>query len=152
MNEVTSTKFPLLLDRIIKKLHLQVRTLHALWPFLVDAHPLRCGSSRLRSPTSSPLLQLDKVFSDAESEKLCSILGIDSSQLDTIMDSSAYIFEQAAYHGLTSESLGSNLTASGLDELPVSAFQKVWELNSADLLGHFRDRVPGVPRVLTATD
>mmetsp|Transcript_379 Transcript_379/g.502 ORF Transcript_379/g.502 Transcript_379/m.502 type:complete len:207 (-) Transcript_379:1202-1822(-) len=113
MNEVEESKFPLLLNRIIKKLH-----------------------SKKEQP-----------FSEEEKEQLVDVLGLNLSQLNSILDSCAFIFEQAAYYTLHPNRLARQLHEAELNETQCIAFQKVWKAEGNNFISELKEQSL-VPKVM----
>lgn len=59
-------------------------------------------------------VQKTKLFSQVEEERLCALLEVSASNLTTLLDACAFIFEQAAYYQINGDILASQLTEAGL--------------------------------------
>lgn len=115
MNSTPAKKFPLLLQRIIAKLHVS-------------------GSS----------------FTDAEQEKLAKIMSLSGTELSTVLEAVAYIFEKAVYEGAKPSKLQQSLSAVGLTDSCISAFTSVWtEHRLAAKEAAAKNTISG-PRVLSS--
>ena len=110
MNErVTPQTAPPLLARVINKLDEKVG---ARLLFFLSSH---------RRP-----LQNGVPFNETEQQKLCNMLKLELKQLDDLLETCGYVFEQCAYFGASGETLSKELTAAGLNGDLVSAFVGVW--------------------------
>ena len=83
-----------------------------------------------------------------EEQKLCIKLSLEPKQLQDILETSGYIFEQAAYYGGSGDRL---LTATGLHGDLVNAFVGVWEAEGATLRSKLSERTI-CPKTLESSD
>ncbi|XP_031564733.1 COMM domain-containing protein 10-like isoform X2 [Actinia tenebrosa] len=93
INDLDASRFPLLLNRIIQKLHLKD----------------------------------ERAFSDEEENKLQSGLSLDVDDLHIVLETSAFILEQAAYHNAKPAVLQQQLQNIGLNDDKLEAMN--WRLN-----------------------
>eukprot|EP00011_Vannellida_sp_DIVA3-517-6-12_P008479 CAMPEP_0114622306 /NCGR_PEP_ID=MMETSP0168-20121206/9672_1 /TAXON_ID=95228 ORGANISM="Vannella sp., Strain DIVA3 517/6/12" /NCGR_SAMPLE_ID=MMETSP0168 /ASSEMBLY_ACC=CAM_ASM_000044 /LENGTH=207 /DNA_ID=CAMNT_0001833523 /DNA_START=35 /DNA_END=658 /DNA_ORIENTATION=+ len=114
MNRMDTSKFPLMLNRIIKTLHLK---------------------------NESP-------FTDDEKEQLEGVFELSSAELANALESSAFIFEQAAYFGLKLPPFKAHLEKAGLEQEQIIAFLRVWDVEGANFVAKLRD-TSMVPRTMT---
>ena len=68
----------------------------------------------------------EKAFTTDEEEKLCTMFKLEMSELNNVMNSSAFIFDTCAQHSLKPNRLCFELKNCGMDEKQVSAFEKAW--------------------------
>ncbi len=61
-------------------------------------------------------LQNESVFTKEEEEKLEGALELDGKELELVVDTTAFILQQAAYHLAKSSLLKAQLTSIGLEE------------------------------------
>ncbi|XP_780543.1 COMM domain-containing protein 10 [Strongylocentrotus purpuratus] len=106
INEIDSSKFPRLLQRIIQKLH-------------------------LRDELS---------FTEDEEEKLEDALGMQRNDLELVLETTAFILEQAAYHLTKPANLSQQLQSIHLAEEKVSLFTKAWTSLGKDVVEKLRKR------------
>ena len=83
--------------------------------------------------------------------QLRSMLQLTAVELDTVVESCAYIFEQAAYHSCSTEALGRHLQEAGIDSAQSQATVQVWQIEAANLLTKLRRRTLGGPQVLAGS-
>jgi len=72
-------------------------------------------------------LKDEQPFNEQELKRLQQVFGITEADLQLVMDSSRYVFEQATYFLASSVRLGKELEAVGFDKEQIQAFQQVWE-------------------------
>lgn len=89
-----------------------------------------------------------RIFTPEEETQLQGLLSISAAALHTILDVCSYILEQAAYREASAEALGKHLTAAGVGEAQVGAFQRVWAGEGASLVEKLRARTMGAPMLL----
>mmetsp|Transcript_2865 Transcript_2865/g.6982 ORF Transcript_2865/g.6982 Transcript_2865/m.6982 type:complete len:213 (-) Transcript_2865:33-671(-) len=92
-------------------------------------------------------LRDEDAFTGEEQTQLTGVLGLDERQLDTVLDVSAYIFEQAAYIQATTVQLKIHLERAGLSKEKNIAFLRVWESARPTLIENLKNRTI-VPRTL----
>lgn len=95
INELPVEKLPLLLNRIIEKLHLRVsceRLMNTSYQF--HWFVLACFSFSMYVSISISLLQGEKLFTNAEEKKLQTLFDLNEATLSLILNSCCYIFEQ----------------------------------------------------------
>lgn len=63
----------------------------------------------------------ERAFTEDEEAQLMSILALSQENLQALLDSCSFIFEQCAYHGVTSELLSLQLEKAGLNAEKVVA-------------------------------
>ena len=90
------------------------------------------------------------MFTEEEEEQIRALFEFSQSDLDTVVDASSYIFEQAAYHGLDAASLLESLQAAGLEKLQAMAFAKVWHESGDAFLDKLKAHTLGAPKQLDA--
>lgn len=114
---------------------------------LVDQ--LKAMNERVTPQTAPPLLarvinKLDEKngvpFNETEQQKLCNMLKLELKQLDDLLETCGYVFEQCAYFGASGETLSKELTAAGLNGDLVSAFVGVWNSEGAMLRAKLSER------------
>ena len=79
-------------------------------------------------------------FSEAELKKLCVMFKMNEKQLDDVIETCGYIFEQTAYWGAGSDALEKELLSAGLKSELVQAFTVVWDANGATMRANLADR------------
>ena len=60
--------------------------------------------------------QKEQPFTDEEKEQLESVLDFNATELNVVLDSCQFIFEQAAYYTLPPNRLANQLHEAGLDQ------------------------------------
>mmetsp|Transcript_17559 Transcript_17559/g.19756 ORF Transcript_17559/g.19756 Transcript_17559/m.19756 type:complete len:204 (+) Transcript_17559:36-647(+) len=93
-----------------------------------------------------------QVFSEKEQTKVLKLFSIAPLELDTIMDASSYIFEQAAYHNLNAQKLAGHLAAAGVAQPQAQAFGVAWDERREAFLTKLRNHTLGAPLVLNSVD
>ncbi|XP_071476077.1 COMM domain-containing protein 10-like [Diadema antillarum] len=106
INEIDSSRFARLLQRIVQKLHLR------------DEHS----------------------FTEDEEEKLEGALDLERSELELVLETTAFILEQAAYHLAKPGVLSQQLQSIHLSEEKASLFAKVWTATGKDVVEKLRKR------------
>ncbi|XP_031564732.1 COMM domain-containing protein 10-like isoform X1 [Actinia tenebrosa] len=106
INDLDASRFPLLLNRIIQKLHLKD----------------------------------ERAFSDEEENKLQSGLSLDVDDLHIVLETSAFILEQAAYHNAKPAVLQQQLQNIGLNDDKVSSIVELWSANSKSVVRKLKQR------------
>ena len=91
----------------------------------------------------------ESAFTSEEEARLQSMLSLSVTQLHTVLEASAFIFEQAAYQAVGASDLLGHLTEAGMSESQAAATVMVWRDNSTSLLERLRERTLGGPKVLT---
>mmetsp|Transcript_37490 Transcript_37490/g.64681 ORF Transcript_37490/g.64681 Transcript_37490/m.64681 type:complete len:214 (+) Transcript_37490:108-749(+) len=114
INGITVAKFPILVTRIIGKLH----------------------------------LRSESIFTDAEQEQLCSLFGLTTSQLSTVLESLSYILEQAAYHTIHPNQLKDLLMGADMDEEHAQAVATVWAEEATEFVGRLKEHTMSGPKAL----
>jgi len=106
INSVPPEKFPLVLQRIIQRLH----------------------------------IKNEPPFSEAEQTQLLNVLKLQSSELQTVLDSCSFIYEQAAYYGLAPDILSLHLEKVGIATAKIMAFDKAWREGARELITQLRKK------------
>ncbi|PRP87683.1 hypothetical protein PROFUN_02383 [Planoprotostelium fungivorum] len=104
INTLPDDRFPLVLVRLIQKLH----------------------------------LKNEDPFTTAEKEQLQNVFSLKAADVQAVIDSCSFIFEQAAYYAVKSDIFGFQLEKSGFSSGKVNAFQNVWSDGASDLLSRLR--------------
>ncbi|XP_003389279.1 PREDICTED: COMM domain-containing protein 10-like [Amphimedon queenslandica] len=71
-------------------------------------------------------LKTDSVFSEDEIEKLQGSLGLDSQDLELLLETTVFIFQQAAYNIAKVQVLQKQLQEIGLNEEKAGLFSQIW--------------------------
>jgi hypothetical protein len=90
-------------------------------------------------------------FTEEEQVQLRTMLQLTAVELDTVVESCAYIFEQAAYQSCSTDVLGKHLQVAGMENAQIQATIKVWQVEAANLLSKLRKRTLGGPKVLAGS-
>ncbi|XP_068694296.1 COMM domain-containing protein 10-like [Montipora foliosa] len=106
INSLDKAKFPLLLSRIIQKLHLRD----------------------------------DRAFSEEEEEKLQIALGLESDDLHIVLETCAFILEQAAYHNAKPQVLEQQLQNIELADEKIQALVELWTSNGKPVVEKLKQR------------
>eukprot|EP00128_Syssomonas_multiformis_P009597 Colp12_sorted_trinity150504_noHs@11811 len=106
INEVPNNAFPLLLTKIIQKLHL----------------------------TS------EKTFTKEEEAQLSENLGLPTDKLTSVLETSAFVFEQAAYHNANANNFEKNLSVTGFSDEKIAAILQVWSKEGTSLISSLREK------------
>ena len=94
----------------------------------------------------------ERVFSVEEEAALCELFGFSDEQLELLLSSCSFIFEQAAYLATAPAKLGDELLKSGVEEEPATTFGEVWQEEGAKLMERLRDRAVLAPTRLSGVD
>ncbi|XP_071793859.1 COMM domain-containing protein 10-like [Asterias amurensis] len=79
-------------------------------------------------------------FSEEEQEKLQVALGLEGNDLQLVLETTAFILEQAAYHIAKPTVLAQQLQTLGLEEDKVSVFVKAWTSSGKGVVENLRQR------------
>eukprot|EP00698_Gefionella_okellyi_P022862 TRINITY_DN7658_c0_g1_i1.p2 TRINITY_DN7658_c0_g1~~TRINITY_DN7658_c0_g1_i1.p2 ORF type:complete len:200 (-),score=41.05 TRINITY_DN7658_c0_g1_i1:668-1267(-) len=82
--------------------------------------------------------KVKRLFTDAEEEQLSSMLQLSSEDLAIVLLGCTYVFEEAAYNGITAEALASQLKSAGLSDTQAAGFHDVWSQQSAAYIERLR--------------
>ncbi|XP_006813989.1 COMM domain-containing protein 10-like [Saccoglossus kowalevskii] len=85
-------------------------------------------------------LRDERSFSEDEEEKLQTALGLESEDVQLILETIAFIIEQTAYHCAKPTVLEQQLKNLELDDDKVSVFVKAWATNGKDVIDQLRQR------------
>mmetsp|Transcript_18131 Transcript_18131/g.36921 ORF Transcript_18131/g.36921 Transcript_18131/m.36921 type:complete len:204 (+) Transcript_18131:107-718(+) len=94
----------------------------------------------------------ERVFSAEEEAALCELFGFSDEQLELLLSSCSFIFEQAAYLATAPVKLGDELLKAGVQEEPATAFGEVWQEEGAKLVERLRERAVLAPTRLSGVD
>ena len=94
----------------------------------------------------------ERAFTDAEESKLMAMLSVTRPQLDTILEASGFIFQQAAYQSVEPERLAELLGEMGVAQANAAAASSVWAAKGAAFVRKLKEASLGGPKVLAATD
>ena len=108
------SKFPLLLTKLIQKLH----------------------------------LRSSQIFNQAEEEQLKTLFGFTDEQLRVVLDSSSYVFEQAAFNAVGPEPMFDALVAAEVDEAHAKVFGRIWASEAQSFIARLKARSLGAPTLL----
>lgn len=113
---------------------------------LVDQ--IKLMNEHVTSQTAGPILarviekldRKERAFNETEERKLCGMLKLDDKQLQDVLETAGYVFEQCAYFGASSDALSKELSGAGLNSDIVSAFVTVWDEGGAMLRAKLSER------------
>ena len=94
----------------------------------------------------------ERVFSAEEEAALCELFGFSADQLELLLSSCSFIFEQAAYMATAPAKLGDELLKAGVEEAPATAFGEVWQQDGAQLMERLREQAVLAPTRLSGVD
>lgn len=98
--------------------------------------------SRLLSRILQKLhLKGERTFSEEEEEKLQAALSLDKQNLGLVLETAAFILEQAAYHNVKPPSLKQQLESVHLSSEKAEAFSQAWTSSGPDLVEKLRQRI-----------
>ncbi|XP_055774719.1 COMM domain-containing protein 10 isoform X1 [Salvelinus fontinalis] len=98
--------------------------------------------SRLLSRILQKLhLKEERTFSEEEEQKLQSALSLDKQNLSLVLDTTAFILEQAVYHNVKPASLKQQLEKIHLSPEKAEAFCQVWTAVCPDVVEKVRQRI-----------
>ncbi|XP_046839024.1 COMM domain-containing protein 10-like [Xenia sp. Carnegie-2017] len=82
----------------------------------------------------------EKIFSEDEHTKLCNAFKVDSNNLQSILDTSVFILEQAAYHTAKPANLAQQLKNIQLVDDKVEMFVNVWKNHGKNVNEELKQR------------
>ncbi|NP_001290757.1 COMM domain-containing protein 10 [Esox lucius] len=98
--------------------------------------------SRLLSRILQKLhLKEERTFSEEEEQKLQIALSLDKQALSLVLETAAFILEQAVYHNVKPVSLQQQLESIHLSSEKAEAFCLVWKAAGPDVLEKVRQRI-----------
>ncbi|EDO32681.1 predicted protein [Nematostella vectensis] len=106
INNIDTSRFPLLLTRIVQKLHLRD----------------------------------ENAFTAEEEEKLQVAFALDKDDLHIVLETCAFVFEQAAYHNAKPQGLQQQLQNLNLEDDKVNSIVEVWVASGKSLIDKLRKR------------
>ncbi|XP_018106522.1 COMM domain-containing protein 10 isoform X2 [Xenopus laevis] len=86
-------------------------------------------------------LKAERSFSDEEEEKLQAAFALDKQDLNLVLETIAFILEQAVYHNMKTTVLRQQLENIHLEQSKVEAFVNAWEVSGQDTVEKFRQRI-----------
>lgn len=101
---------------------------------------------------TSMINKKETVFTESESEQLRELLSFNVEELDIFISGCNYIFDQAAFYGLSPNALASQLQEHEMTETMVTVFGHVWAAYRAQLTSKLRNDTFGAPKVLSDID
>ena len=99
----------------------------------------------LKRITEKLHLRHEHIFTEEEHEQLCGLFSISDGDLRTVLESCAYLFEQAAYHTIHPNSLKELLVSSDMDEEHAQAMATVWGEEATELVNRLKDQTMSGP-------
>ncbi|XP_008334198.1 COMM domain-containing protein 10 [Cynoglossus semilaevis] len=98
--------------------------------------------SRLISRISQKLhLKGERTFSEEEEKKLESAFSLDKQSLSLVLETSAFILEQAVYHNVKPGSLQQQLEAVHLDSDKAEIFSQIWATAGPELVEKLKHNI-----------
>ncbi|XP_035666460.1 COMM domain-containing protein 10-like [Branchiostoma floridae] len=85
-------------------------------------------------------LRDDRSFSEEEEEMLQQALGLQGGDLQLVLETTAFVLEQAAYHSAKPAVLEEQLKNIQLEEDKISVFVKAWSANGKEVILKLRKR------------
>ncbi|KAM7415971.1 hypothetical protein PAMA_018171 [Pampus argenteus] len=79
-------------------------------------------------------LKGERTFSEEEEQKLQTALSLDKQALDLVLETTAFILEQAVYHNVKPASLQQQLEAVHLDPDKAEVFSQCWATSGPELV------------------
>uniref|UniRef100_A0A3Q3MYJ5 COMM domain containing 10 n=1 Tax=Mastacembelus armatus TaxID=205130 RepID=A0A3Q3MYJ5_9TELE len=79
-------------------------------------------------------LKEERTFSEEEEQKLQTALSLDKQALSLVLETSAFILEQAVYHNVKPASLQQQLEAVHLNPDKAEVFSQIWSTNGPELV------------------
>ena len=138
INKVDVAKFPAVVTRLLKKLHLKVRT---------DACRDGAPASLRVVPPSSPCSPSPRrrgctvqgpTFTDDEKQQLGEMFGLNTEQLATVLEGCTFMLEQFAYNVTKPDNVTAALTKAGLSEEHTQAVSQVYASEAEAVLTQMR--------------
>lgn len=87
-------------------------------------------------------------FAPEEVAQLATLFETSAAGVETIIQATSYVVEQAAYHTLKPGKLEAQLAACGLAEAHAAALAQVWAAEAESLVAKLRERPFGAPLAL----
>ncbi|XP_061881519.1 COMM domain-containing protein 10 [Entelurus aequoreus] len=98
--------------------------------------------SRLISRITQKLhLKGEKTFSEEEEQKLLSALSLDKQSLNLVLETSAFILEQALYHNIKPASLQKQLQAIHVNPVKAEVFSQTWSTSGPELVDRLKHNI-----------
>ncbi|XP_070542596.1 COMM domain-containing protein 10-like [Ptychodera flava] len=85
-------------------------------------------------------LRDERSFTEDEEEKLQTALGLESKDIQLVLETIAFILEQAAYHSAKPSVLEQQLKGIELEDDKISVFVKAWTANGKGVIENLRHR------------
>merc|ERR1711974_83485 len=93
----------------------------------------------------------DAPFSEDENKKLCALFSLSEEEMASVLDALCFIFEQLAYHEVTSDQLTAHLSKTGITSDRVTCFVTIWTNQKKELLSKLRVKTV-VPKTVDRVD
>jgi len=85
-------------------------------------------------------LKNESPFNEIEETQLQNLFQLNTEQLHSVLNASAFIFEQCAYVDINPDVLAFQLEKSGVNTQKIGSFVQVWKEGSSDFLSHLKDK------------
>ncbi|KAF3695623.1 COMM domain-containing protein 10 [Channa argus] len=86
-------------------------------------------------------LKEERTFSEEEEQKLQGALSLDKKALNLVLETSAFILEQAVYHNVKPPSLQQQLEAVHLNPDKAEVFSKIWATAAPELVEKLKHNI-----------
>jgi len=93
-----------------------------------------------------------QIFHKDEEDHVRELLSFSADQLETVLDASSYIFEQAGYLNLNADNLKRHLELAGINDNIATTFATCWQTHRETYTSKLRDRSFGAPLTLQQID
>lgn len=93
----------------------------------------------------------EELLTAEEEQQACGTLKLTAEELQTLVEFSAYVFEQGAYQMQQPEQFEKNLVSQGIAKAHAGALRSVWEAEATAYVGRLRDQHIIGANVLTDT-
>ena len=84
-----------------------------------------------------------KMFNEAEESQLKSMFSLNDDELNLVIDSLSYIFEQSAYAGIAPEPLYDTLLQAGFDESHGKIIGRLWAAEASNFITKLKNKTIG---------
>ncbi|XP_057688869.1 COMM domain-containing protein 10 isoform X2 [Corythoichthys intestinalis] len=86
-------------------------------------------------------LKGERTFSEEEEEKLQTALSLDKQALDLVLETSAFILEQAVYHNVKPASLQQQLQGISVSPDKAEVFSQTWSISGPELVNRLKHNI-----------
>lgn len=93
-----------------------------------------------------------RIFNDKEREQLCNLFTLSESDLETVLQACAYVYEQAAYHTIHPNNLNQAMLDAGMDDEHAQVIATVWSENATSFVAELKKHTMAGPQQLLGSE